>query len=151
MTQVPKPVHHVDPVWDRITQEAHRAVADEPVMGGWLHACILNHDSLDKALSYRFSAKVHSNEMSQIILRDLADEAYADDPSIVEAARADLMAIFERDPACHRLLQPIMFFKGFQAIQAYRLAHWLWRTGREDLSYFVQMRVSEIYGVDIHP
>ncbi|MGB7316968.1 MAG: serine O-acetyltransferase [Planktotalea sp.] len=151
MSQARKPLHRVDPVWDRISQEAQRAVLDEPLMGGLIHACILHHDSLEKALSYRFSAKLHSNEMSQIILRDIADEAFADDRSIVESAQADLMAIYERDPACHRLLQPIVFFKGFQAIQAYRIAHWLWAQGRKDLSYFVQMRVSEIFGVDIHP
>lgn len=151
MAQVRKPLHSVDPVWGRITQEAEDAVQAEPLMGGLLHACILHHSSLQKALSYRFSAKLQSNEMSQIILRDIADEAYQDDPSIVESARADLMAIYDRDPACHRLLQPLVFFKGFQAIQAYRIANWLWRTGRKDLSYFVQMRVSEIFGVDIHP
>ncbi|MGH1577200.1 serine O-acetyltransferase [Planktotalea sp.] len=151
MEQATKPLHRVDPVWDRITREAQQAVQDEPLMGGLLHACILHHSNLEKALSYRFSAKLHSNEMSQIILRDIADEAYAEDPSIVESARADLMAILERDPACHRLLQPIVFFKGFQAIQAYRVAHWLWSKGQFDLSFFVQMRVSEIFGVDIHP
>ena len=151
MAHAPKPLHRVDPVWDRITQEAEAAVANEPLLGGLLHACVLHHGSLHKALSYRFSAKLQSNEMSQIILRDIADEAYVDDPAIVESARADLMAIFERDPACHRLLQPLVFFKGFQAIQAYRIANWLWRSGRKGLSYFVQMRVSEIFGVDIHP
>jgi serine O-acetyltransferase len=151
MAQVDSPLRSIDPVWDRISHEAADAVQAEPLMGGLLHACVLHHNSLEKALSYRFSAKLHSNEMSQIILRDIADEAYAQDPSIVEAARADLMAIFERDPACHRLLQPLVFFKGFQAIQAFRIANWLWRTGRKDLSYFVQMRVSEIFGVDIHP
>ncbi|HHL21623.1 MAG TPA: serine O-acetyltransferase, partial [Aliiroseovarius sp.] len=57
----------------------------------------------------------------------------------------------ERDPACHRLLQPILYFKGFQAMQAYRVAHWLWKEGRKDLAYFLQMRSSEIYGIDIHP
>lgn len=151
MAQERKPLHHIAPVWDRITQEAQRAVLAEPLMGGLLHACILHHASLEKALSYRFSAKLHSNEMSQIILRDIADEAFADDPTIAASAQADIMAIYERDPACHRLLQPVVFFKGFQAIQAYRIAHWLWKQGREDLSYFVQMRVSEIFGVDIHP
>lgn len=151
MVQARNPLLSVDPVWDRITKEAQTAVTNEPMMGGLLHACILHHDNLQKALSYRFSAKLQSNEMSQIILRDIADEAFADDPSIAEAARADIMAIYDRDPSCHRLLQPILFFKGFQAVQAYRIAHWLWTTGREDLSYFVQMRVSEIFGVDIHP
>ncbi|MEN8936171.1 serine O-acetyltransferase [Planktotalea arctica] len=151
MAQARQPLHRIDPVWERISHEAQEAVRAEPLMGGLLHACILHHDNLEKALSYRFSAKLHSNEMSQLILRDIADEAFADNPGIVEAARADLMAIYDRDPACHRLLQPIVFFKGFQAMQAYRIAHWLWGQGREDLSYFVQMRVSEIFGVDIHP
>ncbi len=73
------------------------------------------------------------------------------EPDLGQAARADLMAVYDRDPACHRFLQPILFFKGYQAVQAYRVGHWLWRKGRIDLAYFVQMRVSEVFGVDIHP
>jgi len=141
----------VDPVWDRITDEAQEAVREEPLMGGLVHACILHHKTLEKALSYRISAKLTSNEMSMVVLRDIADHAYAQAPELVEAARADLMAVFERDPACHRLLQPILYFKGYQAMQAYRVGHWLWQQGRHDLAYFFQMRVSEIFGIDIHP
>lgn len=141
----------VDPVWDRITTEAHEAVANEPLMGGLVHACILHHTSLEKALSYRIAAKLTSNEMSMLVLREIADRAYAEDPSLIEAARADLVAVFERDPACHRLLQPVLYFKGYQAMQAYRVGHWLWEKGQIDLAYFFQMRVSEIFGIDIHP
>jgi serine O-acetyltransferase len=89
--------------------------------------------------------------MSEQILREIADEAYSQDPGLGIAARADLMAVYERDPACHRFIQPILFFKGYQAVQAYRIGHWLWRMGRRDMAYFVQMRVSEVFGVDIHP
>ena len=67
------------------------------------------------------------------------------------AAEADLRAVYERDPACHRLMQPMLFFKGYQALQAYRIGHWLWENGRRDMAYFVQMRCSEVFGVDIHP
>ena len=141
----------VDPVWDRISSEAHDAVRDEPLMGGLIHACILHHRTLDKALSYRIAAKLSSNEMSMVILREIADRAYAEAPGLIEAARADLVAVFERDPACHRLLQPILYFKGYQAIQAYRVGNWLWENGQHDLAYFFQMRISEIFGVDIHP
>lgn len=140
-----------DPVWDQITREADQAVQDEPLIGGFLHACILHHKSIEKALSYRIAAKLASNEMSMVVIREIVEDAYADQPSLIEAARADLMAIYERDPACHRLLQPILYFKGYQAVQAYRVAHYLWTQGRRDLAYFVQMRVSEIFGVDIHP
>ncbi len=141
----------IDPVWSRITREAEEAVAAEPMLGGFVHACVLHHKSLECALTYRIAAKLSSNEMSQVILRDIAEGAFAADPGLGKAARADLMAVLERDPACHRLLQPILYFKGFQAMQAYRVAHWLWREGRRDLAYFLQMRSSEIYGIDIHP
>lgn len=141
----------VDPVWDRITTEAQEAVANEPLMGGLVHACILHHKSLEKALSYRIAAKLTSNEMSMLVLREIADRAYSEDPDLIDAARADLVAVFERDPACHRLLQPVLYFKGYQAMQAYRVGHWLWKNGQHDLAYFFQMRVSEIFGIDIHP
>ena len=71
--------------------------------------------------------------MSEQILREIADEAYAADPELGQAARADIMAVFDRDPACHRFIQPILFFKGFQAVQAYRVGHWLWQQGRKDM------------------
>jgi serine O-acetyltransferase len=61
------------------------------------------------------------------------------------------VAVFDRDPACHRFLQPLLYFKGFQAIQAYRVGHWMWTQGRKDIAYFIQMRVSEVFGIDIHP
>jgi serine O-acetyltransferase len=140
-----------DPVWDRITDEAREAVQAEPLLGGLLHACILHHGSLEQALAYRIAQKLASAEMSEQLIREIADEAFASDPSLGQAARADIVAVHDRDPACQRFLQPLLFFKGFQAVQAYRVGHWLWRQGRLDLSYFIQMRVSEMFGVDIHP
>ncbi len=151
MAEVRTNITSVDPIWDRITEEAHDAVRDEPLMGGLVHACVLHHKTIEKALSYRISAKLASNEMSTVILREIAEEAYAARPELVQAARADLVAVFERDPACHRFLHPLLFFKGYQAMQAYRVGHWLWNEGRKDLAYFLQMRISEIFGIDIHP
>ena len=151
MAETRSKITEIDPTWQRITAEAEEAVREEPLMGGLVHACVLHHKTIERALSYRFAAKLASNEMSMVVLREIADEAFAMDPSLAEAARADLMAIFERDPASHRLLQPILYFKGYQAVQAYRIAHWLWMQGRKDLAYFIQMRTSEIFGIDIHP
>ncbi|WP_413872158.1 serine O-acetyltransferase [Albidovulum sp.] len=141
----------IDPVWSHIREEAKAAVRDEPLLGGFIHSGILHHASLERALAYRFSLKLSSGEMSEQILREIADEAYDSDPELGQAARADIVAVYDRDPAAHRFMQPLMFFKGFQAIQAYRIGHWLWASGRRDLAYFVQMRVSEAFGVDIHP
>ncbi len=141
----------LDPVWSRIRDEAEAAVRDEPLLGSLIHAGLLHHPTMERALAYRFSLKLASGEMSEQILREIADEAYAMDGALGQAARADLVAVYERDPACHRFLQPMLFFKGYQAVQAYRIGHWLWTQGRRDMAYFVQMRVSEAFGVDIHP
>ncbi len=151
MAETIRVVKSVDPVWRRVCEEAVEAVRAEPLLGSLIHAGLLHHPTLERALAFRFSLKLASGEMSEQILREIADEAYAADPEIGAAARADLMAVYDRDPACHRYLQPILFFKGYQALQAYRVGHWLWREGRRDMAYFVQMRVSEAFGVDIHP
>ncbi len=141
----------VDPVWARVRQEAYDMVQAEPLLGGLVHSSLLHHASLERALAYRFSMKLASGEMSEQILREIADQAYDTSPDLGQAARADLTAVFDRDPACLRFIQPMLFFKGYQAVQAYRIGHWLWNLGRKDLAYFIQMRVSEVFGVDIHP
>ena len=141
----------IDPIWLRLVAEAEYAIMQEPLLGGLMHACVLHHASIQDALGYRIAVKLASGEMSEQILREICDLAHADDASLAMSARADITAVFDRDPACQRFLQPLLFFKGFQAIQAYRIGHWLWQQGRTDLSYFFQMRVSEVFGIDIHP
>ena len=125
MAQEKKRLSSLDPVWDRIKEDAVAAVSAEPLIGGMVHATVLHHSSLESALAYRFAFKLSSSEMTGQLLREISENAYASDPALGEAARADLVAIFERDPACHRLMQPLLFFKGFQAVQAYRIGHWL--------------------------
>ncbi|RMF35077.1 MAG: serine O-acetyltransferase [Alphaproteobacteria bacterium] len=140
-----------DPLWGRIRCEAEEIMAREPLMASLLHAVVLHHRSFEEALSYRLSQKLVSHEMSELILRELFNEAYSADPGIVAAARADLLAVFDRDPACHGYVQPLIYFKGYQAIQAHRVAHWLWQNHRRELAYYIQMRSSEHFSIDIHP
>jgi len=151
MAEATPKVAGFDPVWDRIRAEAREMVEREPILGGLVHSGILHHRSLERALAYRMALKLASGEMTDQILREIVDEAYGSDEALGRAARADIVAVFERDPACHRFIQPVLFFKGFQAIQAYRVAHWLWRHERREMAYFIQMRVSEVFGLDIHP
>ena len=151
MAELLQRVQTVDPVWERIRSEAQDAIRGEPLLGGLIHSSLLHHATMERALAYRFSVKLASSEMSEQILREIADEAYAAAPDLGQSARADVMAVFDRDPACHRFIQPMLYFKGFQAVQAYRIGHWLWLNGRRDMAYFVQMRVSEVFGVDVHP
>ncbi|MBK5928498.1 serine O-acetyltransferase [Rhodobaculum claviforme] len=141
----------LDPVWQRIRAEAERAVEGEPLLGGVVHAHVLHHDTLERALAYRFAEHLATPDLSAQILREVADAAYAEDPALGIAARADLVAIEDRDAACHRLIEPLLYFKGFQALQAHRVGHWLWRQGRRDFAFLVQSRMSELFGIDIHP
>ncbi|MEM1383135.1 MAG: serine O-acetyltransferase [Pseudomonadota bacterium] len=144
-------IKSVDPVWERIRREAEELAEAEPFMATVAHSVVLHHATLEDALSYRIAQKLSSPEMSPLLTREMAETAYAESAQMAAAGRADIVATFERDPACHRMVQPILYFKGFLAVQSYRLAHWLWITGRRDMALFLQMRCSEVFGVDIHP
>ncbi len=141
----------VDPVWDSILTDGREIIKDEPAMAGMVYANILHHKTLESALAHRISQKLASGEMTESVLNEVFLLAYKSEPDLAQAARADIVAIMDRDPACHRTIQPILFFKGFQAVQAYRVSHWLWQQGRKNMAYYLQMRCSEVFGVDIHP
>jgi serine O-acetyltransferase len=139
------------PVWASLRNEAERAARDEPTLGSLLNAVILSHGSMAEALSYQFARKIGDQELRAMSAREIADEAYEADPSLIAAAEADLKAVFERDPACKGYVQPFLFFKGFQAIQTHRVAHWLWTHSRDTLAFYLQSKMSEVFQVDIHP
>ena len=139
------------PVWAALRNEAERAAKNEPALASLLNAVVLSHETLGEALSYQLARKLGDQEMGSMSLRELASEAYRNDPRLVEIAEADLRAVFERDPACKGYVQPFLFFKGFLALQTQRVAHWLWNQGRETLAFHLQSRMSELFQVDIHP
>ena len=139
------------PVWAALRNESAHLAQEEPSLATLLNAVVLRHASLASALSYQLARKLGDQELRAMSLRELADEAYAGDPGIIDQAEADLQAVFERDPACKGYVQPFLFFKGFQALQTYRVAHWLWGQGREAIAHYLQSRMSELFQVDIHP
>ncbi len=139
------------PVWASLRNEAERAARDEPALASLLNAVILSHTNLADALSYQLARKVADQELRAMSAREFADEAYEADPSLISAAEADLKAVFERDPACKGYVQPFLFFKGFLALQTYRVSHWLWTHSRQTLAFYLQSRISEVFQVDIHP
>ena len=147
----PQATATLDPAWNRMRREAEAIVASEPLMASLVHAVVLQAKSLETAVSYRLAQKLATDDMPQMLIRQICNEAVSADPEIGAAIRADIVAVEERDPACHRYIQPLLFFKGFLAVQAYRIGHSLWKQGRRDLAYFFQMRTSEVFGVDIHP
>lgn len=139
------------PVWAALRNEASQAAKNEPALASLLNAVVISHQNLGEALSYQLARKLGDQELRAMSLRELATAAYAADPSLVQIAEADLKAVFERDPACKGYVQPFLFFKGYQALQTQRVAHWLWNQGRETIALYLQSRMSEIFQVDIHP
>src|SRR5271155_5785145 len=134
-------------VWTALRNEAVHAAQAEPDLASMLNAVVLKHDNLSSALSYQLARKLGDQELRAMSAREIIDEAHAGDPAIVSGAEADLRAVFERDAACKGYVQPFMFFKGFHALQTYRVAHWLWLVGRETLAFYMQSRMAEIFQV----
>jgi serine O-acetyltransferase len=141
----------IDPVWQTIRTEVAREVEREPILASFLHATILRHNRLEEALSFHLAGKLGGPSLAEMLVREVIDEALASSPQIAESVRADLRAVKERDPATETYSQPFLYFKGFQALQAYRIAHWLWEQKRKSLALFLQNRISQVFAVDIHP
>lgn len=141
----------VDPIWTRIRQEAEAAALREPEMAGFLHSAVLQQETLEAALAGRVAARLAHADLPEPLLRRTLERALEEDPSLREAVRRDIAAVVERDPATKRALEPLLYYKGFHALTAHRLAHGLWREGRQDMALWVQSRSSAVFQTDIHP
>jgi serine O-acetyltransferase len=141
----------LDPIWDRIRSEAEDIVRREPELASFIYSSVLHHDRLEAAVVHRVAGRLDHSALSGDLIRQTFDEALRDDPDIGNAFRADLVAVFDRDPATSRFIDPLLYFKGFHAIQTHRLAHWLQKKGRKDFAYYLQSRSSSVFQVDINP
>ncbi len=140
-----------DLIWMRVRAEAEEDATREPMLASFLYSVVLNHKRLEDALSFILASKLGSPTVPAVTLRDLIDEAFNNDPYIGEAIRADIEAVVTRDPACRGYSVPLLYFKGFHSIQAYRVAHYYWENERMPLALYLQSRISEALAVDIHP
>ena len=141
----------VDPIFSRIRIEAEETVRKEPELAGFFMASVLNHETLESAIVHRVAARLDHQDVAGDLIRQTYLEAIARDPLIGEAFRADLLAVADRDPACLRFIEPLLYFKGFHALQCHRLAHALWKAGRRDFALWLQSRASEVFQTDINP
>ncbi len=138
-------------LWPLMRAEAERKAQEEPILGSYFHATILNHATFGDALSFRLASKLDNPMLPTMLIRDVIAEAMAADETLLSSAEIDVLATYTRDPACDDLSTPFLFFKGFHALQAHRVAHWLWQAGRKTLAQFFQNQISVTLGVDIHP
>jgi len=140
-----------DRIWEEIRKEALAESAKEPLLAGFFHAVVLRHSTLENALSFHLASKLSSSTMGELETRDLILEAFRADIDIKEQCRRDLQAVVDRDPACKGYFVVILYYKGFLSLQAYRVAHYYWKLGREALALYLQSQISQAFAVDIHP
>ena len=140
-----------DAIWSVVRDEAASKAGEEPILGSYFHATILNHSNFRSALSFRLASKLDNPMLPTMLIRDVIDEAMAEDNDVLDSALTDMLATYDRDPACADLSTPFLFLKGFHALQAHRIAHWLWHRDRHTLALFFQSQISVGLDVDIHP
>src|SRR3954469_472742 len=153
--KVPSPtigtIESLDPIWTRLRKEAEAVVASEPALASFVYTYILNHARLEAAVAHRIADRLDSAHFDGDLINRAFDEMLAADNGYPVALRADLIAVHDRDPACTRFLEPVLYFKGFHAIQSHRLAHWLYGNGRHDFAFYLQSQASQVFQVDINP
>jgi serine O-acetyltransferase len=140
-----------DPVWSEVRAQAETIIADEPALAGFLSTTILNQPSLEDAVVFRLAQRLDQTDLPGDLIRQTFSRILDDRPELGEMFRADLAAVVDRDPACQRAIEPILYFKGFHALQTYRFARELWKAGRRDFAFYLQSQSSGVFGTDIHP
>src|SRR5580765_748385 len=150
-TRPARALDKVDPVWARIRSEAEDVARREPELATFIYENILHHDTLETAIAHRVSQRLDHADVSADLIRQAYDDALEDQPVLGEAFRADIVATYDRDPATTRFIEPVLYFKGFHAIQTHRLAHWLWHKHRKDFALYLQSRSSAVFQTDVHP
>jgi serine O-acetyltransferase len=146
-----KGLDKVDPVWARIRDEAEEIARREPELATFIYENVLHHDALEAAVIHRVSERLGNADISGDLIRQAYNDALDNEPVLGEIFRADIVAVVDRDPATSRFIEPVLYYKGFHAIQTHRLAHWLNRKGRKDFALYLQSRASAVFQCDINP
>lgn len=141
----------VDPIWAALRREAEEAMQAEPALAGFIFATIINHDRLEDAVCHRLAQRLDHSDVDAGLISGIFHGVLAEHPELGQQFRSDLAAVFDRDPACKRYMEPLLYFKGFHALVTHRFSHALWTTGRRDVSLYLQSQASRIFAVDIHP
>ena len=144
-------VKSVDPQWTQLREEAQAVAAQEPALASFVYATVLSHQRLEESICHRLAHRLQHSDVDAGLLRQTFDEVLQAEPDLGECFRADLAAVHDRDPACQRLIEPLLYFKGFHALETHRFAHALWNAGHRDFALYLQSQASRIFAVDIHP
>jgi len=142
---------NLENLWLKLRSEAERLCEEEEGLRILVEDVILSRGSFAEALSARLSRRLAREDMPREIIEPLIADIFAKHDHISHSCSRDLLAMFERDPACFSPLEPMLFFKGFMALSTYRVSHQLWKEDRRWLALYLQSISSEVFSTDIHP
>ncbi|SFI70249.1 serine O-acetyltransferase [Bradyrhizobium sp. cf659] len=140
-----------DSLWQNVRGEAKRAADADPVFGKALAGTILAHDDFAAALSDLIGRRLGGSEAERTRFSAFSLDAFRGSPDLIELASRDLQAIAIHDPAIADLLPPLLHFKGYVALQAWRVSNWLWQHDHRDAALLFQNEASNALQVSIHP
>ncbi|MDX2258589.1 MAG: serine O-acetyltransferase [Hyphomicrobiaceae bacterium] len=140
-----------DPIWSKVRGEAEALMRSEPALGSFVFATVLCHETLEESVIHRLSQRLNHTDVDAHLISKTFQGALAQEPALGQVFRADIAAVYDRDPACSRYIEPLLYFKGFHALVTHRFAHHLWQAGRRDFALYLQSQSSKLFSVDIHP
>jgi len=138
-------------IWDSMRLEAQAVAKNEPVLREFLSETVLQHDRLSDAIIYRLAQRLRHADLKRDVIISTFAEIASSDASVMNLIARDMQAVLDRDPACQRFIEPLLYFKGFHALATQRFAHAIWNSGRKDLAFYLQSQSSKIFATDIHP
>jgi serine O-acetyltransferase len=138
-------------LWNTIHREAVAVAAAEPALAAWMHVAVVNQSDLANALAQLIAVAIGESSDEKAVTRDIAERSYRDDPSLIEIATLDLKAPSDRDPAGPAPIEVLLHYKGYIALQAYRISHRLWESGQTELACELHGRITRTLDVSIHP
>src|SRR5688572_3781251 len=144
-------VQSYDPIWDTVRTEAEDIARREPALASFIIANVLNHSRLEEAICHRLAQRLDHDDVNADLIRQTFDRILGEEPGFAELFRADIAAVADRDPACTRVIEPLLYYKGFHALETYRFANRLYHNGERDFALYLQSQSSRVFGVDIHP
>ncbi len=138
-------------IWNDIKKEIALRIDAEPSLKDYLESLISSKENIIEATAAILGSKLNNDALSSIDLYQIILAAFNEDDVIQESLINDILFFRENDPACKYLSTPLLFYKGFQGLAAYRASNILWNDDRHTMALYIQNRSSEVFGVDIHP
>lgn len=136
-------------IWDKIQTELKKT--SEPIASRFIERYSEKYINLADVVIAILSKKLSDDLITSTELKTIFHEILIANPTLKELFEQDLISYFERDFACKNHFEVLFFFRGYQALQAYRFSHELFKKEKLITAKWLQNRIFEKYAMDIHP